>query len=89
MTDIIFPYATHREFHQYLRSQYEIWRTEHEATQPRWVPENVRFRHNPEWREHFWSVSYIRAGHSPFWNGVGALFWIAQFLPPLIAASLK
>lgn len=83
MVDIIIPSGMHEHVRSYFKSPYEIWRDGYEAKQPKFIRENVRFRHNPQWRTHPMSVTYIASGNSMFWNGIRDLFWIAQ----LAAAS--
>jgi hypothetical protein len=86
MQEMLIPSVPKRAIIEY-KSHYEIWRIGYEKTQPKFVVENVRFAHDPEWRHRFWSMTYIASGESVFWYaGVGSLFWIAQFVP--LALSL-
>lgn len=39
-----------------INSQYQIWKQEKAASEPQYVIENIRFKHNPEWRNRFWSI---------------------------------
>lgn len=71
---VIIPSPEMREFERQLKPQYEIWKEQHEAVQPKFIIVNVKFRHDPEWDNRFWSITYIASGRSRFWNFIGLLF---------------
>jgi hypothetical protein len=53
--DAAFPHLR-IEIKRTARDEYEIWRSELRAKQPRFAHENVRFDHDPLWRSRFLSI---------------------------------
>lgn len=51
-----------------ILSLYEIWRSEYEARQPKFIVENIRFHHDPYWRNRTFSIQNARDGNSWFWK---------------------
>lgn len=56
---------------------YQIWKREKEAREPQFVIENVRFKHDPHWRENVWSIQCARDGNILFWRAARPLSAIA------------
>jgi hypothetical protein len=48
------------EFRQEIGDLYFKWRNAHEAAQPEFKIENVRFRHDPDWRTRAYSATAVR-----------------------------
>jgi hypothetical protein len=40
----------------------------YDATQPKFEPFNIRFMHNPNWRNEFFSVTCAADGNNTFWK---------------------
>lgn len=67
--NVIFPApAQEQEIDKLVRSQYEIWRVEYLARQPKFRSENVRFEHDPEWRNRFLSIQSAHDGNHVVWK---------------------
>lgn len=47
---------------------YQVWRQERADKFEQWQPENVRFVHDPEWKNRFWSVQCAHDGNHWFWK---------------------
>lgn len=47
-----------------IKWRYEIWKQEKEAREPKFVIENIRFVHDPYWRERFFSIQAIGDVHA-------------------------
>jgi hypothetical protein len=60
----------------WLDPYYEHWKEEKEATEPKFVIENVRFEHDPNWQMRTISISKARTGTGPVWGTVRILFAI-------------
>lgn len=81
-----------------VKVQYELWKEEKEAREPKFVIENVRFEHDPRWRERLFSITAIRdvqAGKCEawapflFWNFIKILFYGGAFGFLFIGLLLK
>jgi metal-sulfur cluster biosynthetic enzyme len=57
---------------------YQQWREDKRAVEEVFVPVNVRFAHDPEWREHWLSMTAAREQRFLVWKIVGWLFLGAQ-----------
>lgn len=78
--DVLFPreqivrYHEHQFkilFEELYRDWFEDYKRRHE-----FVPENVRFEHNPSWRNEFFSITCIREGNHWFWRATKVL-WVS------------
>ena len=56
------------------------WRIEYEQAHPAPPIENVRYAHNPNWRNEpqFWSLQGVRDHPNLFWKIIGFLFLLSQ-----------
>lgn len=78
---IIIPRPAKREeieLRQDADELYKIWREDKDASEPKFEWFNVRFVHDPEWRERVASISCARALGHPVWVVVAILFGVAQ-----------
>jgi len=85
MTETILPTRapTHQEFEQL----YRIYKLEYELAQPEFNIENIRFVHDPDWRNKWFSIqavgdmerAAIKGMFSPYVSAVGyvgdVMFW--------------
>src|SRR5262245_63001571 len=55
-----------------LLEQYRYWRVEYEKAHPAPPIENVRFKHDPDWRNSFFSITCAHEGNHFIWR---ASFW--------------
>jgi hypothetical protein len=78
--DAAFPHLR-IEIKRTARDEYEIWRSELRAKQPRFAHENVRFDHDPLWRSRFLSIQSACDGNHPVWDATRVIFTFAQFAP--------
>ena len=71
-----------------IKSHYEIWKQEKAESEPKFVIENIRHPHDPQWRERYFSISCIAdvnsgkcaaIGPTILWTVVGWLFASAPF----------
>lgn len=56
-------------------SLYKIWKLEYDASLPEYKIENVRFVHDPHWRDNWLSVQYV---------GDGGRALIKGFMSPIV-----
>ena len=86
---ILLPSIHHpRAFEQQLGELYRQWaevRNEREF----WQPVNIRFEHNPEWRDKFASMTCIGEGRHWFWR-VTKIAFMGQMagVPFLLGAAV-
>jgi hypothetical protein len=69
---------------QLVRAQYQIWREEKEAREPKFIIENIQFKHDPQWRERFWSLEAARECKRWEWQAVRILYLGAATAPYLL-----
>jgi hypothetical protein len=71
MPQVIFPSGYQVEVNR-LRQQldeahFAFWR-DWKAREPEFKIENIRFRHDPQWRERFWSIQSAHSGNHWIWK---------------------
>lgn len=54
------------EIHHVVRAAYFQWQQEHEARMPKWQAQNIRFDHDPSWKESAMSLERVRGYSTPF-----------------------
>lgn len=77
--NIVFPDKPSQEYLvQLVRAQYQIYREEKEAREPKFVPENIRFEHDPYWRYRFMSLQSAHDCDHIGWQIVRVMYAIAS-----------
>ena len=54
---------------------YADWYTQKVALEPKFIIENIRFDHDPQWREGLFSLTCAREGNHIFWKATKVV-WI-------------
>jgi hypothetical protein len=67
-----------------VQSQLQIWKQERKAAEQEYVVENVRFEHNPQWRNNFWSIQSAHDGRHWFWQFMRVAYVAAGAAPYVI-----
>lgn len=73
---------------QLVRCQYQIWREENEAREPKWKPENIRFEHDPLWRNRLLSIQCAHDGNILFWK-LARVAYIAGAAAPYVISLIQ
>ena len=68
-----------------IASHYQIWKQEKETREPQWKPENIKFKHDPEWRTRFWSIQAAHDCKDWRWKFVRVVYLSAAAAPYLIS----
>lgn len=85
---IILPDVPSQEYLvRMVASHYQIWKQEKEAREPQWKPENVRFKHDPEWRTRFWSIQAAYDCKHLGWQMIRVVY-VAGALSPYVIGWL-
>ncbi len=78
--NILFP-SGHRVEVSRLRQQLDeahfAWQKEWAAHQAEFKLENVRFRHDPEWRHRFFSIQSAHSGNHSIWKATRVV-WMSM-----------
>jgi hypothetical protein len=61
---------------------YQIWRKDRRAKFEQWRPTNVRFTHDPLWRERFMSITAARERRNIVWKMIAILFYASMLMGP-------
>ena len=61
-------------FQQQLQHYYGQWRTEWEKQQPVFKVANVRFAHDPDWKNRFFSIQSAHDGGHWIWKATKIVF---------------
>lgn len=70
---------------------YRQWRGAYEQAHPAPPIENIRFTHNPEWRDSIWSLTNAREQRHIVWKATGIAFGLggaALAAGPMVAVGL-
>lgn len=59
---------------------YEIWKQEKEASQPKFVIENIRFPHDPLWASRLMSIQSAHDGNHFVWRAGRPLMMLAALV---------
>lgn len=81
--------AAQRELELRVAEQVSAWHRQWLKEQYVFIPENVRFTRNANWRESFWSIQGIRDRPRPSWKGVKFMFGVSAAItfPVAIAGT--
>lgn len=85
MIDIIQPGVPSQEYViRLVYAQLQIWKHEREAAQAEYRIENVRFKHDPQWRERFWSIQAAHDCADWRWKFLRVTYFAAAAAPYVI-----
>lgn len=80
----IIPADVTREYlAQLVREQIRIMLREREAREPKWVPQNVVFQHDPNWRKRKLSIQAAHDATTWFWKAGRIVYWTAAASPTI------
>src|SRR5262245_26601850 len=65
----------------YVRIEYQIWREDREISAVKWKPENVRFSHDPNWRNRLMSIQCIHDSIKDGPSSFAGVFWVSVVAP--------
>lgn len=87
--NIVIPARPNQEYLVNLvRAQYQIWREEKDAREEKWVPVNIRFEHDPNWRNRLISIQCAHDGNILFWQ-VAKVVYVAAAAAPYILQMIQ
>jgi hypothetical protein len=75
--EIRHDWASQHEFGELYRQ----WRVEYEARQPQFIIENIRFEHDPDWRNNVASIQCAHDLNHWVWKATAVAFGVAQAAP--------